>query len=118
MILGKFSLSAYHTAVNVHFLLCDTRKVLTFSASYTKSIKIRYYPRKIVAKIKIKFPRINWGLRINKNRIRKSHATVPLGEIIFREVCEELARALVRLEGGAGVEVCRLLGEAGKCRYI
>lgn len=33
-------------------------------------------------------------------------------------VCEELARALVRQEGGAGAEVCRLLGEAGKCRQL
>merc|ERR1712098_152316 len=33
-------------------------------------------------------------------------------------VCEELARALVKLEGKNNVEVLRLLGEAGKCRRL
>jgi len=33
-------------------------------------------------------------------------------------VCEELARALVRRDGAPGVEVCRLIGEAGKCRQL
>ncbi|XP_023330630.1 protein msta isoform X2 [Eurytemora carolleeae] len=33
-------------------------------------------------------------------------------------VCEELARALVHQDKVAGVEVCRLIGEAGKCRQL
>ena len=33
-------------------------------------------------------------------------------------VCEELARALVKLQGKSDVEVLRLVGEAGKCRRL
>jgi len=33
-------------------------------------------------------------------------------------VCEELARALVTKEGRPGVEVCKLIGESGKCRQL
>ena len=33
-------------------------------------------------------------------------------------VCEELARALVKLEGKNNVDVLRLVGEAGKCRRL
>ena len=33
-------------------------------------------------------------------------------------VCEELARTIIKLEGGPNVEALRLLGEAGKCKRL
>ena len=46
---------------------------------------------------------------LNKGWLINSYA-------VSLKVSEELARALVHQDKAAGVEVCRLIGEAGKCR--